>query len=48
MPTWDHLKDLPLTLEGYHLDRLQRDVSSGFTRVSTVIRHARGRPRGTR
>ncbi|WP_372789926.1 hypothetical protein [Paraconexibacter sp.] len=38
MPTWDHLKDLPLTIDGYGLERLERDVSSGFTRVSTVIR----------
>jgi L-alanine-DL-glutamate epimerase-like enolase superfamily enzyme len=30
--------DLPLRIEGYELERLQRDVSSGFTRVSTVIR----------
>jgi len=38
MATWDLLKDLPLTIEDYVLERLQRDVSSGFTRVSTVIR----------
>jgi len=38
MATWELLKDLPLTIEDYALDRLQRDVSSGFTRVSTVIR----------
>jgi L-alanine-DL-glutamate epimerase-like enolase superfamily enzyme len=30
--------DLPLRVEGYTLERLERDVSSGFTRVSTVIR----------
>jgi L-alanine-DL-glutamate epimerase-like enolase superfamily enzyme len=30
--------DLPLRVEGYGLERLQRDVSSGFTRVSTIIR----------
>lgn len=41
MATWDALKDLPLTIEEYDLERLQRDVSSGFTRVSTVI-HLRG------
>ena len=32
------LFDLPLRIEGYELERLQRDVSSGFTRVSTVLR----------
>ncbi len=41
MATWDAVKDLPLTIEDYGLERLQRDVSSGFTRVSTVI-HLRG------
>src|SRR5262245_58313775 len=29
---------LPLRIEGYDLERLQRDVSSDFTRVSTHIR----------
>jgi L-alanine-DL-glutamate epimerase-like enolase superfamily enzyme len=29
---------LPLRIEGYELERLQRDVSSDFTRVSTHIR----------
>jgi len=38
MPTWDLLKDLPLTIEDYALERLERDVSSGFLRVSTVLR----------
>ncbi|HEX7297717.1 MAG TPA: hypothetical protein VF257_01840 [Solirubrobacteraceae bacterium] len=32
------LADLPLRIEGYALERLQRDVSSAFTRVSTLIR----------
>lgn len=36
--TWEHLRELPLTIEDYALERLQRDVSSSFTRVSTVIR----------
>lgn len=36
--TWDRLADLPLHVDGYALERLERDVSSGFTRVSTVIR----------
>jgi L-alanine-DL-glutamate epimerase-like enolase superfamily enzyme len=32
------LADLPLSIDDYALERLQRDVSSQFTRVSTVIR----------
>src|SRR3954451_8864581 len=32
------LGKLPLRIEGYELERLQRDVSSDFTRVSTHIR----------
>jgi L-alanine-DL-glutamate epimerase-like enolase superfamily enzyme len=32
------LAQLPLRIEGYDLERLQRDVSSAFTRVSTHIR----------
>jgi L-alanine-DL-glutamate epimerase-like enolase superfamily enzyme len=34
----ERLTGLPLRIEGYELERLQRDVSSAFTRVSTVIR----------
>jgi len=30
--------DLPLIVEEYALDRLERDVSSDFTRVSTIVR----------
>jgi hypothetical protein len=33
----ERLADLPLRVEGYALERLQRDVSSAFTRVSTLI-----------
>jgi L-alanine-DL-glutamate epimerase-like enolase superfamily enzyme len=32
------LAQLPLRIDGYELERLQRDVSSAFTRVSTHIR----------
>ena len=32
----ERLADLPLVIEGYALERLQRDVSSAFTRVSLV------------
>jgi len=35
---WPRLADLPLEIESYTLERLQRDVSSDFTRVSTVLR----------
>jgi hypothetical protein len=35
---FDAVADLPLVVEEYALDRLQRDVSSSFTRVSTVVR----------
>ena len=34
----DVLARLPLHIDGYELERLQRDVSSDFTRVSTHIR----------
>ncbi|HVN62240.1 MAG TPA: hypothetical protein VMT59_13325, partial [Gaiellaceae bacterium] len=38
MSTYDRVSGLPLLVEGYELERLERAVSSGFTRVSTVIR----------
>ena len=38
---WDRVRHLPLEIEDYELERLQRDVSSDFTRVSTVL-HLRG------
>jgi hypothetical protein len=38
MSTYDRVSGLPLHVEGYELERLERPVSSGFTRVSTVIR----------
>lgn len=41
MSTYALLADLPLTVEGYSLEGLQVDVSSGFTRKSTII-HLRG------
>jgi hypothetical protein len=34
----ERLADLPLRIDGYALEGLSRDVSSAFTRVSTVIR----------
>jgi L-alanine-DL-glutamate epimerase-like enolase superfamily enzyme len=41
MSDWDRLKDLDVEIDGYDLERLERDVSSDFTRVTTVI-HLRG------
>jgi len=38
MGTYAKLADLPLSIEDYALEGLVRDVSSGFTRHSTVIR----------
>jgi hypothetical protein len=38
MSTYERLAGLPLTVEGYALDGLARIVSSGFERLSTVIR----------
>lgn len=37
MGIYDLLADLPLTVESYALEGLERDVSSGFHRTSTVI-----------
>jgi L-alanine-DL-glutamate epimerase-like enolase superfamily enzyme len=39
---WERVADLPLEIEDYALERLQRDVSSDFTRVSTVLRFRGG------
>jgi L-alanine-DL-glutamate epimerase-like enolase superfamily enzyme len=38
VPTYDALADLPLEIEAYTLDRLEQDVSSEFTRVTTIVR----------
>jgi L-alanine-DL-glutamate epimerase-like enolase superfamily enzyme len=35
---WERLAGLPLEIEDYSLERLERDVSSDFTRVTTVLR----------
>ncbi|MBV8997532.1 MAG: hypothetical protein JO304_00635 [Solirubrobacterales bacterium] len=37
MSTFDRLADLPLEVDGYTLEGLRADVSSGFTRLSTVV-----------
>ena len=34
---YDRLRDLPLEIEGYAVERRERPVSSGFTRVTTVV-----------
>src|SRR3954465_3545652 len=41
--TWDKVAEIPIIVEEYSLEPLERDVSSDFTRLSTVIRmHGRG------
>jgi L-alanine-DL-glutamate epimerase-like enolase superfamily enzyme len=43
MSDWERLRGLEVEIEGYALERLEHEVSSGFTRVTTVIRlHGRG------
>ncbi len=46
MSTYALLADLPLEIDGYELEGLQRDVSSNFTRLSTVIRLRGGEHEG--
>ena len=41
MSLYDSVRDLPLTVEGYDLEGLEQNVSSGFLRKTTVI-HLRG------
>jgi L-alanine-DL-glutamate epimerase-like enolase superfamily enzyme len=38
VPSYAQLADLPLRIEGYSLEGLELDVSSGFTRRTTVVR----------
>ena len=38
MAIYEHLRDLPLTIDDYGLEPLRLDVSSEFTRHTTVIR----------
>jgi L-alanine-DL-glutamate epimerase-like enolase superfamily enzyme len=43
MSTYERVADLPLSIDGYALDGLSRTVSSGFERLTTVIRlHGNG------
>ena len=37
MPLSDQLTSLPLTVDGYRLERLEQAVSTGFTRVTTTV-----------
>ena len=38
MSTYERVADLPLTIDGYALEGLSKTVSSGFERLTTVIR----------
>jgi L-alanine-DL-glutamate epimerase-like enolase superfamily enzyme len=38
MSDWDKLKGLAVEIDGYELERLEQEVSSGFSRVTTLIR----------
>ena len=38
MSLYDSVRDLPLTVEGYDLEGLEQQVSSGFLRKTTIIR----------
>jgi L-alanine-DL-glutamate epimerase-like enolase superfamily enzyme len=42
MSTYERVADLPVRIDGYTLEGLQQDVSSDFTRKTTVIRLAGG------
>ena len=46
MSTFDRLADLPIEIESYALDGLEREVSSEFTRLSTVVRMRGGGEEG--
>ncbi|HEV2061798.1 MAG TPA: hypothetical protein VGR12_03005 [Solirubrobacteraceae bacterium] len=46
MTDWDVAKDLELRIDDYALERLEEDVSSDFTRVTTVIRMSGGGEQG--
>ena len=46
MSTFDELAALPLEIERYELEPLEQEVSSDFTRLTTVIRMAGGGQEG--
>ena len=37
LTAWERLAELPVEVERIELERLERQVSSGFTRVTTLI-----------
>src|SRR5919198_2184834 len=40
---WKRFAELPLEFEGYELERLEKPVTRGFTRVTTLVHlHGRG------
>jgi L-alanine-DL-glutamate epimerase-like enolase superfamily enzyme len=42
LSAWERLAALPVQIDAVGLERLQREVSSGFTRVTTVVRISGG------
>jgi hypothetical protein len=46
MALYDSVADLVLEVDSYALERLEQDVSSGFTRVTTVVHLRGGREEG--
>ena len=46
MSDWDRVRQLKVRIDDYALERLEEDVSSDFTRVTTVIRMAGGGEEG--
>jgi len=37
MSLYDHVRNLPLNIEGYRLEPLEREVARGFTLRRTVV-----------
>jgi L-alanine-DL-glutamate epimerase-like enolase superfamily enzyme len=46
MATFDRLADLPIQIDGYELEGLEADVSSDFTRLTTLVRMRGGGEEG--
>ena len=46
MPLWDALAGLPLTIDGYSLERRELETASGWTRVTTTVLLAGGEESG--
>ena len=47
MPLWDALAGLPLTIDGYSLERRELETARGWTRVTTTVVLAGGGERGS-